>query len=362
MRHIHYKLLVFTITALFSSIVFAQDKLSKDIKKTFPLKSEGALYLENKYGNVFINGWDKASIQLEVSVEVKGKNLDKAKDLLKRINPTFINTNSQLIVKTEIEEKNASVFNKYFKKIGPLNSEKTNSDINYIIYLPKNAAVEITNKYGDVIISDWYGKLNANLEHGDLRITNDLDDSKIAIKYGNLRANVLKNSRIESKNATVSFDESEVLKLESDGSIMTIETVGNLDINSNKDDIEINTVDHIHGTLKYSQMTLNHVGSKVNLNLNLAELRLKKLDAKAPVINLNQKSSEVYVNISETSFNFSAELEQGLLRLPKSMHSINSKVIDEKNKIRQIRAAYGNKNQGIIDITGYKGIIIFKEL
>ncbi|XCF06502.1 hypothetical protein ABI125_01280 [Tamlana crocina] len=362
MRHIHYKLLFVTITVLFSSVVFAQDKLSKDIKKTFPLKSEGALYLENKYGNVFINGWDKASIQLEVSAEVKGKNLDKAKDLLKRINPTFISSNSQLVVKTEIEEKNASLFNKYFKKIGPLNREKTNSNINYTIYLPKNAAIEIINKYGDVIISDWHGKLNANIEHGDLRITNDLDDSKIAIKYGNLRANVLKHSRIDSKDATVSFDESEVLKLQSDGSKMTIETVGNLDINSNKDDIEINTVDHIHGALKYSQMTLNHVGSKVNLNLNLAELRLKKLDTKAPVINLNQKSSEVYVNISETSFNFSAELEQGVLRLPKSMHSINSKVIDEKNKIRQIRAAYGAKNQGIIDITGYQGIVILKEL
>jgi expansin (peptidoglycan-binding protein) len=102
--------------------------------------------------------------------------------------------------------------------------------------------------------------------------------------------------------------------------------------------------------------------SKVNLSLNLAELRLKQFSTNAPIVNLHQKSSEVYVNISKTNFNFSAELEQGVLRIPKTMKDINSKVLDEKNKIRQIRATYGDGNQGIFDLTGYKGIIIFKEL
>ncbi|GAB1856470.1 hypothetical protein MHTCC0001_13050 [Flavobacteriaceae bacterium MHTCC 0001] len=342
--------------------MFGQDKLSKDIKKSFPFTNSGTLYIENKYGDVLINGWDKDSIKFEISVEVKGKNLDKAKDLLKRINTDFISTTSQIVAKTEITEKNPSFFNKYIKKINPLNNEKANSDINYTIYLPRKATVEVNNKYGDIIVSDWTGKLIANVEHGDLRITDGLADSKLSVKYGKLRANILDRTVITAKDATISFEKAETLTLESDGSIISLEEVGELDINSNKDNIEISTIGNIHGIIRYSQVTLMNIISKVNLNLNLAELRLKKFDTKAPIVNVHQKSSEVYVNISETNFNFSAELEQGVLRIPKTMHGINSKVLDEKNKIRQIRATYGDDNQGIFDITGYKGIIIFKEL
>ncbi|TBN16716.1 hypothetical protein [Hyunsoonleella pacifica] len=362
MKQLHYKISFFLAIMLFSSVVFGQDKLSKDIKKTFSLTNNGSLYLENKYGNVFINGWDKDSIRFEISVEVKGKNLEKAKDLLKRINPDFITTTSQVVVKTVITEKNPSFFNKYIKKISPLNSEKANSDINYTIYLPKQAAVEVYNKYGDIIILDWNGKLIADVEHGDLRITDDLLESKLAIKYGKLRANTLNKTNITAKDATISFEKAETLKLDSDGATISLEDIGELDINSNKDDIEISTINNIHGTVKYSQVTLTNIISKVNLSLNLAELRLKQFSTNAPIVNLHQKSSEVYVNISKTNFNFSAELEQGVLRIPKTMKDINSKVLDEKNKIRQIRATYGDGNQGIFDLTGYKGIIIFKEL
>ncbi len=362
MKQLFYKTPIILAILLISGVVFGQDKLSKDIEKTFPLTNDGALYLENKYGDVFINGWDDNSIKIEISIEVRGKNLDKAKDLLKRINPKFVSTSSQIVVKTEITEKNSSFFNKYIKKIGPLNGEKSNSDINYTVYLPREASIEVFNKYGDIIVSDWNGKLIADVEHGDLRITDNLANSKLSIKYGKLRANTLNKTNINAKDATISFEKSDVLKLESIGSTISLGDIGELDMASNKDDIEVNAINTIHGTIKYSKVLLSDAISKVNLNLNLAELRLMKFGTLAPVVNVHQKSSELYVNISETNFNFSAELEQGVLRIPKTMNDINSKVLDEKNKIRQIRASYGKENQGIVDITGYKGIIIFKEL
>lgn len=362
MKLLFYKITLLAVLMLCTTGMVAQNKLSKDVKKEYPLTNGGALYLENKYGDVFINGWDRESIQISVTIEVKGKNLDKAKDLLKRINPDIVHTNSQIIIKTEITQKNPSFFNKYIKKIGPLNSEKANSDINYTIYLPRNAEVEVFNKYGDIIITDFNGKLRADVEHGDLRITDDIETSKLSIKYGKLRAMALNKASISAKDATLSFETSEALKLDSDGATISLERVGQLDIDSNKDDIEIGDVDNVFGTIKYSKITLNNVVSKVNLNLNLAELRVLKFKTASPVLNIHQRSSEVYINISNTNFNFSAELEQGVLRIPKTMKNITSKVLDEKRKIRQIRATYGNLNTGIFDITGYKGIIIFKEL
>ncbi len=356
---------MYTCFMLLFGNVIGQNKLSKELKETYPLSKNGALYINNKYGDVYVNGWDKDSIQIEVSIAVTGKKLDKVKDLLYRIAPNIIATNAQVIIKSEISEKKQSLFSlsRYINKIDLLNTDKANTSIDYIIYLPKSVEIEVFNKYGDVIISDWNGKLVAHTEHGDLMISdNTITNSKIALKYGKLRANTLYNTSINAKAASIAIEHSSQLKLESDGSDITIGVVDELELNSNKDNIEIDNLKNAFGDIKFSKVIFNTVSGKTNLNLNVAELRLKKLDNSMPIVNIQQKSSEVYINISKTNFNFSAELEQGVLRIPKTMNNISSKVIDKKNKIRQIRAVYGGDAKGIFDFTGYKGIIILKEL
>ncbi|MFV9551868.1 hypothetical protein [Algibacter sp. PT7-4] len=362
MENLFYKKFLFGVFILFSISVLGQNKVNREIKKNYAFSHDGTFYLDNKYGDVFINGWDKDSIKILIKVEVKGKNIEKANDLLKRIKSNIVSTKSQVIVKSKIEEKETSFFNKYINKIDPFKNEKSNTSINYTVYLPKYANVEVLNKYGDIIVSGWNGKLNADVEHGDLRLTDSIATSTLSVKYGKLRANILNKTKIKAKDASVSFNYSSVLKLETEGSTIAIDTVGKLDINSNKDDLVINKTNNTFGKVKYSKIVFNTITTKANLNLYLAELRVLNFKTKNPIVNIQQKSSEVYINISNTNFNFEAELEQGVLRIPKSMHNIKSKVLDEKNKIRQIQALYGTKTKGVFNITGYKGVIIFKEL
>ena len=44
------------------------------------------------------------------------------------------------------------------------------------------------------------------------------------------------------------------------------------------------------------------------------------------------------------------------------MQNIESEIINKKDKIRRISASYGNEPKGTITCTGYKGVIILKEL
>ncbi|OEK06069.1 hypothetical protein A8C32_18735 [Flavivirga aquatica] len=362
MKHSFCKTIIYSVFVLLSYYVLGQNKISKQVEKTYPLTNKGALYLDNKYGNVFINGWDKNTIKILVNIQVKGKDLDKAKDYLNRIKPNIIATNTQIIIKSEIVEKETSFFNKYVNKIDPFKNEKANTDIDYTVYLPKAVEVEVYNKYGDIIISDWNGKLKADVEHGDLRITDSITNSKIAIKYGKLRANTLYKTSVLAKGASLSISNVNTLKLDSNGSEISLDNINQLELNSNKDNLEINRINNVFGKIKYSKVILNNVMSKIHLDLNLAELRILKINTETPVFKVHQKTSEVYINISKSHFNFNAQLEQGVLRIPKTMYDIDSKILDEKNKIRHISANYGNKNKGILDLTGYKGIIILKEL
>jgi hypothetical protein len=340
---------------LYQSAV-SQHKLTKEIKETYAFSNESKLYLENKYGDIFVSGWDKNSIEIVVGIEAESRNAEKAKKLLNRVKMDIVTTDNELKVTSTITKKEGG----FLGKLDPFKNEKTK--INYTIYLPKKAMIEVYNKYGNIIVSDWNGKLNADLEHGDMRLSTALINASLTIKYGKLNAISLQESHIISKDATIGIHHGTKLKIDSDGSEMTLNNIQKLQLNSNKDNIDILKMDGISGTIKYSKTFLKNLGGKTTLDLNHGELRILKHMTASPDININQKESEVYINISETNFSFKAKLEQGVLRIPKTMDNIESEVIHRKEKIRSISASYGAEKEGSIICTGYKGVIILKQL
>lgn len=355
-----YKIILYGVLVVCSCTMYGQNKLRKEVKETHTLSNDGALYLDNKYGDVYINGWEKDAIEIIVDIEAESKNIEKTKELLNRINPNIVATNKQIIIKSEISKKKKGFFNRYLSKIDPFKNEKTK--INYTVYLPKNAEVEVLNKYGNIIITDWNGVLKADVEHGDIRIRDDIKGAKIKLKYGSLNATGLTESGVTGMDATLSIHFANTLKITSDGSEININKVDNLELYSNKDKIDIKEVNKVFGTIKYSTAIFNLLGGNLNLDLDLAELRILKHMTNTPILNINQKASEVYINISNTSFEFNAKLEQGVLRIPKTMQNINSEMLDRKNKIRHISATYGAEKPGTFVFTGVKGVIILKEL
>lgn len=362
MKNLSYKISFLGLLVLFSFSAFGQSIVSKTIEKSHYLSNEGALYLDNKYGDVLIYGWDKNTIKITVNIEAKRKTDEDAKALLKRIKSNITATKTQVIIESEILEKETSFFNKYIGIIDPFKNEGASTTIDYVIYLPKLADIEVNNKYGNIIVSDWGGQLKAKVEHGDLRITDSIANSKLRISYGKLRAYTLYKTNIQSKGASLHIRNSNRLKLVSEGSEISINNVESLELYSNNDNIEIEALGAVFGTVKYSKLEIEKLKNKINLELNLAELRVLEIQSQTPKINVEQKASEVYLNISDTNFDFSAQLEQGVLRVPKTMNNVNSELLDKKKKRRSVIANYGSGDKGIITITGLKGVVILKEL
>jgi len=321
-----------------------QHKRTKEIRETHAFTNESKLYLENKYGNIFVSGWDKNSIEIVVDIEAESKTAAKAEKLLNRVKTSIIVADTEVKVTSVIADKESSLLGRYIKKIDPFKNEKTT--INYTIYLPKRAILEAYNKYGNIIISDWNGRLKADLEHGDMQLSTALINANLTIKFGKLSVLSLQESHIVSKDAAIEIHHGTKIKIDSDGSEMTLNNMEKLQLNSNKDNINILKMNGISGTLKYSKTYLKNLGGKTQLNLDNGELRILKHLTSSPDITINQKESEVYINISETNITFNAKLEQGVLRIPKTMNNIESEVIDRKDKIRRISASYGAENQG----------------
>ncbi|WP_299440449.1 hypothetical protein [uncultured Aquimarina sp.] len=361
MKDIFYKLLILIIISSGYNLS-AQQKLSKTIKKSFEFTNAGELQLENKYGNITINGWNQNEIQITIDILVNKKEKADAKDLLERIKPFITSSDDFINVFSNIEEKNSGFFSKILNRANPFGFDKGNVQINYNINLPINSEIQITNKFGDIIINEWNGKLKTELQHGDLWINNDLTNANIKMKFGNLRTKSITYGNIELKNSEFDLETSKDLRINSSGSTIHIKSVGNLEIFSSKDKVTIEDLKIIQGELRFSNVKLKHVKENINLMMDVADLKIDSVLKPDANITINQKSSELNINISNLSFDFDASLEQGLLRIPKSFRNIKNEVINSAKRLRNIKATYGSNNsKGKFLITGKKGVILLKE-
>ncbi len=363
MKDTFYKyLFVIPILLLPLHSICAQEKVSKDIEKTFPLTNAGELHLENKYGNVIINGWDEKTIQITIDIQVIKKKKEDAEELLKRIHPVINETEDFVSISSVIEDKSNSLLSRFFNKANPFDFDKGNIQIDYTVYLPFNAEINIINKFGDIIISEWNGKLKANVQHGDMWINKDLNNANIEMKFGKLKTKSITYGNIRFKNGEIDIEESKDLKISSSGTTIQIEHVTSLEIYSSKDKITIEKTGSIQGELMFSNMNLTTVYENIHLTMEVADFRVTKIEKTNASVIIDQESSELNINVTGLAIDFNASLEQGLLRIPKSFSNIKTDIIDKRKRIRDISATYGNGSLvGKFQITGKKGVIILKE-
>ncbi len=359
--YILYKKIIPIALLLLSLSIHSQEVLTKTIEEMYKMTNAGELHLDNKYGNIIINGWEKNNISIKIDIKVTNKKKENAKILLNRIVANIKTANDFVNITSEISEKNTSLFSRYFNKVNPFEFDKSNVEINYTIYLPINAEINITNKFGDVIIDNWTGRLKANIEHGDLWINDAITNARIDMKFGKLRGKSITYGTISLKNGAIDIESSNRLLLKTSGTKIEIETIIDLELISSKDEIIIQNVKKIHGELNFSNAQIDHVEEKINLNMKVAELRVYKVEQPDASVSINQESSDININITGLSFMFNAKLEQGLLRLPKTFYNIENNVIDKSKRIREINGAYGKATNGIFTFMGRKGVIVLKE-
>ena len=362
MATLYRKLLLFIVVFGLGLPMVAQEKVTKKLVKSYTLTNAGELHLDNKYGNVNIYGWNKEELSLTVTITVTHKKKDNAQELLNRIKPILRSSENFVSLSYEIGENNSGFFSQLFEKANPFDFDRSNVQIEYKVFLPQKAEIEVTNKFGDVFIEDWNGALQANIEHGDMWVSENLNKADITMKYGELRALNINYGTIDLKNGELDMQDSKNLRINSSGSDIEIKKITSLEFYSNKDEVNLEEVGSIYGSLKFTNLQLNRLSSDIDMNMKIAEFNLDGIVNSETSVSIEQESSEISINITDFPHEFNAILEEGLVRLPKSFRNVDSKLINKSKKLREIRATYGSNYNGKISISGKKGLVLIKEL
>lgn len=284
---------------------------NKTIHKAFKISSKLELNLESKYGDIFIDTWDKDSVSFDIAITVLSNDSESGKELLEGINVVFDKTGDFISAYTEWNQYSSKV-KKTAIDVATIFGRERKIIINYTIKLPKNSELEIENSFGNITLNDFEGDIDLDVSHGDIRLRKVKDISNLKISYGKLRIKECHKADIESRSSDISIDRAGKMKIESSGSDIEIDKVDDLRITSKHDKIEIEEIKTINFIASWSDIKIESLEQNIFGEIKYGDLSVDKIASPFLGVELNGNNAEIELNFEEKiAFRYDVSLING---------------------------------------------------
>lgn len=224
---------------------------SREISKSYQVNSKVKLEINNTFGRVHINTWDKNEITVDIEIIARMNSESRAQDLLDKIT-VDIEQSAELI--------------SFDTRLGKLkNRDREEFEINYKVNMPKANPLKLKNSFGANYIGNRTGDNEIDISYGELRIEELLGETEIKISFSDGSIQRIQKGELEIKYSDVEIEELGMVKMEQGFSDVEIERIETIDLTSKYGDMEIGTVKGIKGYVGYSDFSIRRLEVEMDI-------------------------------------------------------------------------------------------------
>jgi hypothetical protein len=251
----------------------------KNYSKSYSVDGNDKLAIDNKYGRVTINTWNKSEVKVDIQIKGTASDDETAQKLVDGISISDSKNGDVVSFRTNFGSGNSSVWNLFNNM-----NDRHRAEVNYTVYMPSTMSLDLRNRYGAVVLPSLSGKVV-------------IDNA-----YGSLVAKALTNPSNE-----FNFHYYEV----------NIEEVKGCDLNLSYGSLKLGTVGRLDANVNYAPIDIEKLNSAGTINarygggVKIGEISkaLKNLDidSKYSSVNIGLKGDESFdfdVTVKYGSFNF----------------------------------------------------------
>jgi DUF4097 and DUF4098 domain-containing protein YvlB len=148
------------VAAFVAAPAMAEEKYEEKFSKTEALAKNGRFTLSNISGDIDVAVWKEAQVKIEALKVSKAASLDKAKE-----------NAAKVTIEVTKDGDLVSVETKYPKQTGGFwGGDKISVSVNYKVWVPEQAAVELRSVSGDVTVAALGGKAKIDSVSGDVTL------------------------------------------------------------------------------------------------------------------------------------------------------------------------------------------------
>lgn len=292
--------LLFAVLAMFILVplsLYAQNEQTKEYHEEFSADKNTILTVENKYGNVDMKDWENNSVKIDVIVTVSNSNSEKAERLLSYIDVVISQEGNEIIAKTVFDEK--------FSRSSNWRDDNDLS-IDYTIQMPKDLAVNLNNKYGNIFISELTGKANIVLKYGKMKankISRGDEKPLSAIDLGYSDASIEESDwlKINMKYSKLDMTNTTAIVLLSKYSKLSIDDCSSLVIEGKYDTYDLGSLSNLVATCSYSGFKIEEVKEKLNLDTRYTDCTVEYVPPAFETIDIQTKYGGYRIGIDDNA-------------------------------------------------------------
>ncbi len=360
MKYLFSLLLLLIVCDTYSRTESSEEKR---LSKSFKVGKSVSLDITNKYGNVIVNSWEKDSLHINIKIVGFGKDKEASEKLLNRVDFDF-NQAGEFVVAETILDRSKGFFRDLWNDVNDFSKGilgKHKLTIEYEVYAPKSANINIINKFGDVYLDNFKGDVRVELANGDLKTDEVSGDLKLDLSFGRAIINKVKNGRLNLRSADLELEKADDLDIKSSSSTLFISHLDLLSIHSRNDKLQIDSLNTLRGESSFSKINVKKLTYTAFVDMNYGELNVTAVNHDFKDIELIGKSTDFNLMFAQNSL-ISIDLVGKDENMTLGYGDYQKQVYESDDKLTQVNGTMGvgQSKNGIVNIQADGGRLILQ--
>jgi len=307
------------IFILFQGKASAYDESSKVIKKEYTVNPDARVLLDNKFGQIHINNWDKNMVSIEIRITVGASSPEKAQKLLDLVTIVSEGTPSNVQIRT--------MLSKDF-------SDNKKLSVDYTVNMPSTIMLNLTNKFGDVFLNELSGKGNFDISYGNIEINKLMNSNNVInINFGKGDIHYITGAMVSLKYSDLQVEYAGSLYVDSKFSNLEGIKIISLSLGFEGGKLDLDNSSVITGKSKFTDLSISHLDKKIDLDIQYGNCDVDQISADFTLVSIRNKYGHVSVNIpSGTSYSLDADLKFCDLDFPDDQAAFTQKISTNTSK------------------------------
>lgn len=295
-----FSLLLFCFSFIGLSPLSAQSsQKTKTVKKSYKIKQDSRVEISNKYGHIHVNTWNKDSVKFEVLITATSKNDEKASNVLNFIQIDFVNTNYYTIAKTDFKNYKNQFWQEVTDLANTIFATGSVVQIDYRVWVPQKAHLKITNKFGNVYLTNHTGDVDIVISNGDLQANDLTGFNNLKIDFGRASIRTVKRGKLEINYSELDIEECGNVNFDTRSSEIRIEKAGDIFLDTRRDKYYIQKVKSISGSASFSFINVNHLGDNLKMKTRYGNTNVEELDSRFRFIDIDSYYTDIFIYLEK---------------------------------------------------------------
>ncbi|MFY9151470.1 MAG: hypothetical protein WAO52_05615 [Prolixibacteraceae bacterium] len=285
---------------------------TKQYKKSWTKSSVSSLKITNKFGEVKINDTGGDSVSIKVLITIDNQSSSKAKELMDKIHIDFQKSGNLVIAETTIEDK--------------FNSNGSFS-IDYLVNIPKDRDLDITNRYGNVVLNDLDAKGTFNVSYGSMSAGNLKSPAgnpiAIVINYGKADLESVNDAKMEFKYSKLFVGEIDKLIMDSKYCTVNIDEISAITLTSKYDAVNIDNLGKLKSESRYTNYKIGNLSGSLDLNTGYGSVQINQVESQFEKIAITNSYGGINIGMNGLNYKLIADCDYCDVKYPTERYKGN---------------------------------------